>query len=284
VPPGPPAAPPPYYPPPKQRRLPGGLVTLTLVGLMLLVLAGIAALGAFTYGFGNYSSAAIAFGAMLVMLGAGLMLLGALGRRFGSFLAAGLTMAVLAAPVLEATGWDRHPWYTRIDGHRVSLRASAPMPVGDIFVRPSTADEAEETIHVTAGTTEVDLTDPFILEERDVTVDISMTAGQTTLILPLGVPVELNASWTAGNMTLDDLDPDEWIFREVGGRAVLDGEESSGRDPRDPESLPSNIGGAGVDVTLSSRVQAGGAHPHTLTVNFQGTFGQLDVEAESSER
>jgi hypothetical protein len=222
---------------------------LALIGAMMLALAGLMAAAQYYFSDGWLDHTAFTFGVMLVLLGGGLVVLGGLGRRFGGFLAAGLTLALVGLPVVE----------TISGAHR---RPSAEVYVGELEFVPMDADEAEAGFWGDAGDLMVDLTTHAILAERDVTTEIQLEAGEADLMVPDDVPVTINARISAGEISADKLDPALWEVR-IEARPGAGGANEAG--------------GIGVNAVIVSKTKVDADHPHALTVNFQGRVGNLEI-------
>jgi hypothetical protein len=231
------------------RRASGGPIALALSGILMLALAGQLALLRFTeWGEWISSPTAFVFGAMLTLTGSGMMLLGLLGRRFGGFLALGLTMSLLAVPLSLVT-------VTQSAWHNGPSQYSAVL-IGDDHAAPTNSDEAAAGFHLAVGSLSVDLTNDAIAADRDVVVDVSLQIGRAQLLVPAATPVIVNARLEAGDISLGTSYMNSW--RALGG----DGGGATG---------------IGVRQSFASGVDVGPERPFTLTVNFTGGFGRLEI-------
>jgi hypothetical protein len=229
---------------------------------MMLLLAALMAAGAYTGWFEDRSLAGFVFGAMLFGLGGGMVLLGALGRRFGSFLAAGLTLALVGTPMAEAVdGRDHFDW---------SYRMPATV-VDSIYVfEPHTWDEAAEGVPpIAAGALRADLTDRAILADGDIDLDIEFGAGTATLTVPDDVPVTVEIEIGMGAAQIDPLDKSKW---SVTGSAAVGGYSSDG----------TSGGGIWHESVITSKVDVNDDHPHRLTVYVRGGAGELTIHTRPS--
>jgi hypothetical protein len=119
--------------------------------------------------------------AALVGIGVGLLatLLGGRGR--GALIGLGIISTVVAVAV--GVGADRYAG-----------------PVGDVMVAPTVAEWPVQQ-HISAGTVTVDLTRHPMPETGQLQVEVG--AGQIILVLPQDATAGINASATAGTVTVD---------------------------------------------------------------------------------
>jgi hypothetical protein len=247
-------------------RAKGGPVTVALIGLMLLMIAGAVAIGRYTNWLDSFVIVAFCFGLTLTMMGVGLVILGLMGRRSGSFVAASIVLAVLAVPV--------------VTGAEAISTANGSWSVGSYDYRPANAGAASRGYSQAVGDLVVDLTDPAIADHQDLTVDVSLGIGETTLVLPHDRPVILIASVTTGQIELDGFDSDEW---SVGWSDLRARHRSSS-----PHNSPAygwdhwnwddaGSSGGGIKVAVTARNKAASSDAPALTVNYSGFIGSLRV-------
>jgi hypothetical protein len=267
------ASPTPAGPPPKPSgRAKGGTVALALIGLMLLLVAGVAAITRYTNWLGGFAVAGFYVGACLIAIGAGLVVLGLAGRRVGAFIAATTVLTLLGLPVVagaEAMAGARWSW-----------------SIGEAEFAPTDRAQAEEGFSMGIGDLVVDLTDPSLTREDDLTVDVSLGIGETTLIVPADRPVVVNATMTTGAIEADELDSEDWSLDwdiDAAKLSVIwDNPDFGGRywsrwdpDGREISDGGRSAGGLKVALTATSRAEPD-SHP-LLTVNCRGSIGSLQI-------
>ncbi|MDR2454343.1 MAG: PspC domain-containing protein [Bifidobacteriaceae bacterium] len=269
----------PWAPPAPRGRPPGGLATLSMLGVMLLALAGAVGIGRYAAWGWNISMAGLAFGVMAVLTGIGMVVLGALGRRFGGFLAAGLTLTVLAAPI-GAIVDDYFPSSLIAYHEEGAATAYAPeyfssyVSEGEYF-QPAHPDElAMQPLSFGAGDITVDLTAPGLLTAGDLTVDISLDFGHAVIVLPRDTPVVVNARVTAGRISTYQLPDDLWTVSSADTSIG----ETTGRETGEEKHLY-EVAGVGARATIVSSVEASDSRP-TLTVNYRSTAGDLELSEQ----
>jgi hypothetical protein len=258
-------------------------VALSLLGLMLLVLAAVAAAAQYTTPPRWVEWPLFAFGVMAVMTGLGMALLGTLGRRFGGFLAAGLSLTVLAVPFGAIA--DNQPLASEEAAVEPAFYVGG---VSSDYIRPMTPEEAAGGVSYDAGDLTVDLTAPEIMSAGDLTVDVELGAGRTVLILPPDTPVVVKARVSMGRISTANLPSDLWTVTTTGGGVRYDDDYDDDYDDYDYDDYdgsadePSSryylgdTAGLGVSATVKSKVEASDGRP-TLTVNFRCSAGDLEI-------
>jgi hypothetical protein len=239
---------------------------------MLLVMAGVVALGRYTDWLDGYALAVLCWGLALVVMGAGLIVLGLLGRRAGSFVAASIILALVAVPVGAGAG--------------VLAVTDGSLSAGSSFSRPQTAAVAANGYSLGIGDLTVDLTDPAILEAGDLTVDVSVGIGNATVVVPGDRSVIVNASLATGQIWAGGLDPDGWSVTWPGlgdghdwADDYWDGRDWEDRDWVDWDDLsddPRSVDGIAVSLTAMTEAAADGRQP-LLTVDYRGSIGRLRI-------
>lgn len=222
-----PTPPPPPQPPRPKRRGPGrGLVRATW-GLALVTIAALA-LGADYYHWPT-NPWFLALGGALVVFGLGVCLAGFLGRRTGSLSFMGVILAVILLPWAFVTN--------AVD----SGEFWNPARYGQMYWSPDGAAEAAEGFDdLAAGSVTVDLAG---LEDVQVDspISIEVGAGEATVLVPDGMPVQIDThvqggvstsglqGWTAGT---------EGHQIDLGSRSDLGWQIGSGLDAqlRSPEA------------------------------------------------
>jgi hypothetical protein len=225
------------------------------VGIVLLVIAGILALSRYSTWLDGVLLGGFTSGVILVVVGLGMMLLGLMGRRTGGFVAAGLALALVAAPI--GAGADA------ISVTKGGLR------FGNVTFHPSSATEAAGGISITAGDLFADLTDPRLLDHGDVTVNLSVGAGNGKLVLPRGIPVTVNASVKAGQLSTEDLDPQIWAVNWDGASAKTVPNTSLGKIHG---TEAEGVGLKALVVPTDDQTSS-----PRLTVNYTVNMGELDL-------
>lgn len=139
--------------------------------------------------------------AALILIGLGLLATLLVGHGRAALI--GLGIIATAAAVIVGVGADRYAG-----------------PVGDMLVAPTVA-EWPVSQHVSAGTVTIDLTRHPLPEVGQLQVDVG--AGQIVVLLPRGTSAGINATATAGTISVD-------------GAKVGDGLDVRWSDPSNPPS------------------------------------------------
>ena len=260
-------SPPPVYarpawtaPPPPPRRRAGGPVSLALLGLMILALAGVVAMDRYTTRLHSWLTPGLAVGVIMVVMGLGLVVLGLLGRRAGGFIAVSIILAVLAAPIAATAD------AIRAGGGRLT--------VGERNFTPRSFQPDNLIYGLSIGKMTIDLTELQVPKGRTAEVDVSLSMGQANVILPSQTPIEVNVQVDAGAVSTHGLSPGWQIDDNAGGDAsVVTARQDLWNDiwNRSAEGLQ----GLGVDVTILSS-SALSAQP-SIVVNITTSMGQVEL-------
>jgi hypothetical protein len=235
-------------PPPRPTRRKGGAVATALVGLTLLVVAGLIAMDRYTGWLSGWLMPALGFGVAMVLMGFGLIVLGLMGRKAGGFVAASIVLAFLAIPSVALATASSHSF--------------GRMSAGEFHYQPETVAEAERSFGVTMGQVEVDLTKVPLNSERTVKVDVGVGMGLAVVIVPSDRPVVVNAQIAAGAIVTTALSQD-WVIDNVDS-------------PRDPSWEKNGPAGISVQTTIKSPQAVD--HKPQLQVELSGSMGQLNVK------
>jgi hypothetical protein len=230
-----------------------------MIGIILLVLAGELALVRYTDLLDPFIMTGFTFGSALVLMGLGLVVLGALGRRAGGFLAAAITITVLAAPLgLFADTMS-------LDSGRVS--------VGESTCSPHTKTQAEAGCSLTIGKLTADFSSLDLKPGERVDADVEIGIGQVTLLLPTDANVQVGANLGTGNIVALRLD-ESWKIDSNSGVTVV-----GHPDDLDNQSAEN---ASGVKVRLDASRESETAKAPTLAIKLHGSAGQL-VLAQSDK-
>ncbi|MDR2566197.1 MAG: PspC domain-containing protein [Bifidobacteriaceae bacterium] len=250
---------------PPARRAKGGALTLALLGLMLLAIAGVVAISRYTDLLSGFVVMGLCLGGALVVMGVGLVILGMAGRRAGGFIAAAIVLALFAAPLAG--------------GAQALRMVNGSVTVGSYDYSPSTRADAAAGYSIGAGELSVNLTDPALRGE-DLTVDVSVGVGQAILTVPSSGAVVINATVSTGAIELSGFDRDEWLVDwSAAGVRGRGWHGSSTGSVWEIDRGEDELGG--LNVSLRAETLSAGDGP-TLTINYRGTIGNLEIYQEDS--
>ncbi|WP_413452208.1 PspC domain-containing protein [Georgenia phoenicis] len=237
-------------PPPPRPPVPGpgSRMTSLVLAIALLGAAGVAL--AHQQGALDANPWLIGGGGVLAVLGAGVLVSGLRGRSQGGIGALALVVALVAVPAAAAAATI--PGFARFG-------TDATTWAGDPRWAPRTAEEAAGGYSLVAGDLLVDLSE---LDE-DAEVEVGVTFGNLTVVVPDDADVTVNAQLAAGEI-VGELD-DDW----TGPGAPWWGSTRTGG---------SITNGAGISATL---VQNGGGSGPEIVVDAGVTFGQIYIEEAS---
>lgn len=178
--------------PPKTKRVrgPGSVMTGIVIGLTLLISAGLLFFKRFAET--DIPLALASIGVLVLLAGIGIVISGLRGRRSGvlGFLAiVGLVIGVPAAATWSQDGWVDRDWW------RGSLVSSDT----DLVTDP---DRAASGLRVAFGSPTYDLTELDLsgaTAQDPLRVPIKLAAGSVTILVPDGVPVQANVDLAAGS-------------------------------------------------------------------------------------
>jgi hypothetical protein len=128
---------------------------------------------------------------------------------------------------------------------------------------------------MTVGDMFVDLSDPEIMRDGDLSVDVSLGVGSTTLVVPEGLPVVIHASIGTGAIESDDLDPD-WSISWTGGGASIESSRRALGQYWKPYWDDTAAGGINIALTAQSAAATEGGKP-PLTIEYAGSIGLLRI-------
>ncbi|GAA2243613.1 hypothetical protein GCM10010401_15840 [Rarobacter faecitabidus] len=182
----PPAPPTPPRPPaPRWRSLPGPAVA-AILGLALLVVAGL--LAASQGGLIDGNLAAIATGSVLILFGAAMIVSGAFGRRSGAI---GSFTAVVLVFCVPFVAWGQLT--TGMDDPTVVVAS-------DSDIAPRASDMPQQGFVFVASEADLDLTNLATSAIDPVTIPVRATLSNLTITLPAGVSAEVDAKWGFGDL------------------------------------------------------------------------------------
>jgi hypothetical protein len=250
---------------PPARRAKGGALTLALLGLMSLAIAGVVAISRYTDLLSGFVVMGLCLGGALVVMGVGLVVLGMAGRRAGGFVAAAIVLALFAAPLAG--------------GAQALRMVNGSVTVGSYDYRPSSRADAAAGYSIGAGELLIDLTDPALRGE-DLTVDVSVGVGRAVLTVPQDGAVVINATVSTGAIELSGFDRDDWLVDWSAAGVRGRGSHGNSVGPvwevdRGEDEL------GGLNVSLRAETLSAGDEP-TLTINYRGTIGNLEIYQNGS--
>lgn len=194
------ASAPAWTPPPPRERSILGRVTIGVAVIAIGVTALLEQLGAFDMHPAQY----VALGMTIVGLG---LVVGAwVGRAYGL-----IALGVVLTPILLALSF---------------APPSIPSGAGDFTYTPSNLEELRDRYSLGLGVLELDLT-RIDFEAAPSTVEVSVGAGETTVIVPDETTVSVQATMTAGQLELFGVVTGDPFDRTV--TAVDEGEAGGGR-------------------------------------------------------
>ncbi|MDR1634332.1 MAG: PspC domain-containing protein [Bifidobacteriaceae bacterium] len=255
-------------PPPPPRRAKGGALTLALLGVMLLAIALLAAMSRYTTLLDGMTVVGWCFGGALVVMGGGLVVLGLAGRRAGGFIAASIVLALVAVPLAAGA-------------HTMDLTKGS-MTVGSYEYMPITRADAEAGYVIGAGELFVDLTDPALRGDGDLTVEIVVGMGTANVVVPAGGAVVIDAAVSTGQIVWSGFEREQWrVDWSATGARDRDSTSPVRGTTFEGERVDDELGG--LNVTLRAETVAADDGP-TLTIKCRGGFGLLEINDESLYR
>ncbi|MBE7699434.1 PspC domain-containing protein [Oerskovia sp. Sa1BUA8] len=125
-------------------------------------------------------------GATIILLGLGIVVSGLRGRTSGALGGLAVVATIVALPIV---GWNS------VERSDIGLTA----PVSDATYTVTSVQDAENGFSFTFGNPVVDLSQLDLTAGDQVVVPVSLRAGNLTVIVPAGTPVEAEVQLLAGN-------------------------------------------------------------------------------------